>query len=173
MICYEVIRARGHKNITATHRTTMEITKDPHLTLRGECIIGLAADKGALDLSDEFKNCLKTINSILVIVLEVNGGVKDFVLAEGHPDLILSDRSKVIVRKSAYIEPATLGIRANKAAADLKRELVDRLRDPGSVLTAHLYVIGLNEIASIDLRSRRILEHRFTLYNVPVFENTG
>lgn len=160
MVCYEVVRARGHKNIRATHRTTLEITKEQHLTLRGECIIGLAADKSVFDLSDDFKNCLKAEKSLLVIVLEVND-LKDVILAEGHPNLVLSDKSRIIVRKSTYIEPATLCIRANKAAADLKREVVSALREPNSMLTAHLYVIGLDEITSINFRSRRVFEHGF------------
>lgn len=172
MVCYEMVRARGHKNIRATHRTTLEITKEQYLTLRGDCIIGLAADKSVFDLSEDFKNCLKTEKSLLVIVLEVNG-LKDVILAEGHPNLILSDKNRIIVRKSTYIEPATLGIRANKAAADLKREIVSALRKPDNALTAHLYVIGLDEIASVDFRSRRVLEHRFTLYNVPVSKNAS
>ncbi|HIP58595.1 MAG TPA: DUF371 domain-containing protein, partial [Archaeoglobus profundus] len=36
----EVITAWGHPNITAKHRTTLEITKDEELSIRGDCIIG-------------------------------------------------------------------------------------------------------------------------------------
>ncbi|RLF17024.1 MAG: DUF371 domain-containing protein, partial [Thermoprotei archaeon] len=35
----EEIIAWGHPNIRALHRSTMEITKEPYVTPRGDCII--------------------------------------------------------------------------------------------------------------------------------------
>ena len=50
----EYLTAYGHPNVTATHRTTFEITKEDELSLAGSCIIAVGADKGALDLSRRF-----------------------------------------------------------------------------------------------------------------------
>ena len=36
--------AYGHKNILATHKTTIEFTKDKELSLKGNCIVGVRAD---------------------------------------------------------------------------------------------------------------------------------
>ncbi|MCB1032493.1 MAG: DUF371 domain-containing protein, partial [Acidobacteria bacterium] len=36
-------RARGHANLRATHHKTLEITRDPEISLRGTCIVGVAA----------------------------------------------------------------------------------------------------------------------------------
>ena len=51
----EFITAFGHKNVRATHRTTLEITKDEELSVRGDCIVAVAADKGFFDLKPKFK----------------------------------------------------------------------------------------------------------------------
>lgn len=47
-----VIKARGHPNIKATHRTTIEVTKDNYLTGRGDCILGIDADKSLKDMKE-------------------------------------------------------------------------------------------------------------------------
>ena len=44
--------------ITATHTTSFEITKERHLTAKGDCILAVDSSKGAADLSEEFRNCL-------------------------------------------------------------------------------------------------------------------
>jgi hypothetical protein len=158
MVCYEIIRAKGHTNIKATHRTTLELTKDPDVTPRGDCIVGVSADKAAFDLNEDFKNCLRSERAFLVIVFTVNELI-DFVLAEGSPMLILSDKNKIIIRKSTYIEPATIGVRANKASVDIRRDLVERLKNPDTSLTVYLYVLRLDEVTSIYANSRSILHN--------------
>ena len=40
----EIVIARGHPNIRATHKTTLEVTKEKELSPRGDCIIGICAD---------------------------------------------------------------------------------------------------------------------------------
>jgi hypothetical protein len=70
MTCTEVLRAKGHPYIRATHRTTLEVTVEDSITPRGDCIIGVSADKSALSLSEEFKNCLRRENGVLIVILE-------------------------------------------------------------------------------------------------------
>ena len=119
----------GHRNIQATHKTTLEITKDKHLTKRGDCIVAVAADRALSDLSAEFKETLRKTNAKLTITIEVDG-ITEQIDAEGSPNLILAHPSDLVVRKSDYVCNRTLAIRADKAACDLSRELIEKLKNP-------------------------------------------
>ncbi|RLE81388.1 MAG: DUF371 domain-containing protein [Thermoprotei archaeon] len=132
-IVVEELVARGHPNVQATHRTTFEITKETFLTPRGDCIIAVCASKGAADLSTAFKEAVKRDGTLIVIELHA-GDLYEEVRAYGSKSLILTSPFSMVVRKSDYIDPRTIAIRANKAAADLKRELIDFLKDPRTVV---------------------------------------
>jgi len=123
----ERISAKGHKNIMAKHRTTLMITKDDYLTPRGDCIVAISASKAVKDLSPEIKDALKKENSIMEMIITCNG-VQDKIIAHGNPSLMLTHERDIVVRKSNFICPRTLAIKANKAAIDLKRELVSQLK---------------------------------------------
>lgn len=129
----EKIYAKGHKNIRSRHKTTLEITKEHNLTPKGDCIIAVSADKGLLDLSERFKNRLKDENSILEILIKSNG-IEEKIIARGHPELTLSHPTDMVVRKSNFICGRTLAINSDKAAIDLDRRLVDRLRNGEDVV---------------------------------------
>ena len=58
MISEEVLFT-GHSNVQSLHSRTIEITKDKELTLRGDCIIGVNANKSCKDLSDKIKEKIK------------------------------------------------------------------------------------------------------------------
>ena len=121
--------ATGHKNIAATHLTTLEITKEVCLSQRGDCIIAVAADKSLADLSEEFKESLRKSNSKLTLIIEANG-ITAQINAYGSSKLILTHQSDMVVRKSSHIDDRTLAINADKAAAGLPRKLVEKLRNP-------------------------------------------
>ena len=125
----EVVFGYGHENIRATHRTTLEFTKDKHLSKKGDCIIAVAADKALTDLSPKFKECLRKPNAKLTILIETNG-ITEQVQAHGSQQLILSHPTDAIIRKSDYVCGRTLAVRADKAANDLPRELVEKLKNP-------------------------------------------
>ncbi|MEM1628332.1 MAG: DUF371 domain-containing protein [Desulfurococcaceae archaeon] len=141
----EVIKAKGHPNIRALHKTTIEITKDDEISPKGDCIIATSADKAANELARELRESLKSSESILLVIIEVEG-FRDLIIAQGHPNLIMSDNRKIIIRRSEFIEPATIGIRANKAAADIKRELISLMRRRDVDVTIKLISLRLNEI---------------------------
>ena len=46
----------GHPNVRSTHTRTIEITKAPTLSLRGDCIIGVNANKACRDLKPTLKH---------------------------------------------------------------------------------------------------------------------
>jgi hypothetical protein len=124
----EVISCRGHANVRATHKSTLEFTKESHLTPRGDCIICVEADRGINDLSEEFKKALKAGKKLLIRI-EV-GDIFDEILAEGSPELILDHDYSMVVRKSTYVDARTLAVRANKAARDIDRRIVELLKNP-------------------------------------------
>lgn len=150
MKAYDIIIARGHPNIKATHKTTIEITKENYLTPRGDCIIGVASNKSANDLRPELKNILKQDNTIAVFILYV-GELMDYILATGSKNLLIQDEKKLIIRKSTYIEPATIAIRSNKAAKDIDRRMVEKLRDPNTILKIYIVGLTLDEIKPINI----------------------
>ena len=128
-ILKDEVFANGHKNIAATHLTTLEITKEVNLSRRGDCIIAVAADKSLTDLSEEFKESLRKSSAKLTLTIEANG-ITAQINACGSPKLILTHPSDMVVRKSSYIDDRTLAVNADKAAADLPRKLIEKLRDP-------------------------------------------
>jgi hypothetical protein len=125
----EVVFGCGHENIRATHRTTLEFTKDKHLSKKGDCIVAVATDKAVADLSPQFKEDLRKPNAKLTVLIEA-GGITEQVQAHGSQQLILSHPTDAIIRKSDYVCGRTLAVRADKAANDLSRELVEKLKNP-------------------------------------------
>lgn len=125
MIIEELI-TYGHKNIRATHRSTLEITKEDTLTSRGDCIIGVKANKSCKDLSEDLKKAIKREVPVKMII-EVNN-FRDEIIGYGNENLILTDPISIVVRRGNYICPRTLMISANKAAFDLDRRLISIIR---------------------------------------------
>lgn len=123
----EEIVAFGHPLIKATHRSTFEVTKESLLTERGDCIIAVRANKAAKDLNENFKNAAKKIEATITIIIEVDDE-KEVVKAYGSPCLSFTHPTDIVVRRSGYICGRTIAIRADKAACDLSRSLVDKLR---------------------------------------------
>ena len=80
-------------------------------------------------MSFKFKEGLRRENTKVSILIEV-GTVKESINAFGSPKLILSHPKDIVVRKSSYICTRTLAINADKAAFDLSRKLVEKLRNP-------------------------------------------
>lgn len=125
----EAVFGYGHKNMQATHRATLEFTKDKHLTKKGDCIVTVAVDKALADLNADFKEKLRKPHAKLNITIEADGIIEQ-VIAEGSPHLILTHPKEMVVRKSDYICSRTLGVNADKAACDLSRDLVEKLKNP-------------------------------------------
>jgi hypothetical protein len=125
----EIVFGYGHENIQATHKTTLEFTKDPHLSKKGDCIAAVAADKALADLTAEFKEKLRKPNAKLTITIEANG-ITERVNARGSPKLILTHLTDMVIRKSEYVCSRTLAVHADKAAQDLSRDLVEKLEKP-------------------------------------------
>jgi hypothetical protein len=124
----EEIRAFGHPNIEASHKSTFEITKAAEITRDADCIIGVRANKGCRELKKTFVEGLKDGKRV-EITIEA-GGIKDRVIAYGSPALKLTHPEDIVIRKSDFIDNRTLAILADKSAFNLKRELVKKLKNP-------------------------------------------
>ncbi len=135
----ETIIAYGHENVLATNRTTLEITKDKHLTKKGDCIIAVSANKALSDLDSRFRETLRQDNAKLSIQIEA-GDASETVQAFGSSRLILLHPTDIVVRKSDYLNDRTLAVKADKAAIDLSDEIVKRLKDPKQRVTIKLTV---------------------------------
>jgi uncharacterized protein len=124
----------GHPNILATHRSTIEITKESSLTPRGDCIIGISSNKACDGLPEALKQALRQ-GKKLTITLECNGE-HDTITAYGDTKLTLTDPVSMVIRKSSFTCPRTLAVRADKAAADLSRKLIEELKKGGHLKAA-------------------------------------
>ena len=121
----EVVRARGHPNITAKHRTTMEVTRDPEITRRADCVIGVSADKGLSDVAGWLKSHL-LLGLPVRIIIEVEGSSFSL-LAFGDERLTFESEREIVIRRSEYVDGRTLAVRATASARDLPRSMVRML----------------------------------------------
>ena len=125
----ERISARGHEGITATHRTTLEITKEKDVCGRGDCIIAVSANRGAVDLSGDFKKLAKSGSCRISVKIRI-GDSHTEIVGLGHPNLTFEHPSDIVVRKSHFTCSRTLTVGADKAAANIERALVRKLQNP-------------------------------------------
>ena len=125
----EKIIARGHENIIATHKTTFEITCEQEISTRADCIIAVNANIAAMDLKEELKRQAKKTDAIIEVFIEVDGLVEQ-ITGKGSPKLILSHPTDLVGRKSSFISDRTFLINSDKAAIDLDRLLVEKLKNP-------------------------------------------
>jgi hypothetical protein len=126
MKLFDVIDFFGHPLIKATHRTTLEITKEEGLSSRGDCIIGVKANKSCWDLDSRLKMLMS--NEIPVRITIQVGNLSFDINAMGNPSLTLTDKKDVVIRKSDYICSRTLAIRSDKAAIDVPRCMILMLK---------------------------------------------
>jgi hypothetical protein len=137
IIALEHFVVMGHENIRATHKSTFEFTKENYVTPRGDCIIGIRATKGFPEYSREFIRAMQNDKTFLEILLFTDKNW-DRVVCRGSKNLKMIDEKRIIVRKSQYINGATLCINSNKSAADINRELIREMRSPEAILNVVL-----------------------------------
>lgn len=134
----ETIVCYGHENVKATHRSTLEITKEDYLTPRGDCIICIKASKALKDLDEKIKKALKSGKKVKIRIIV--DGIVDELEAFGDSRLSFESDFSMVIRKSDYVDGRTLAIKANKAAKDIKRELIEKLKNPGQRAVVELIV---------------------------------
>jgi uncharacterized protein len=125
----EEVKFNGHTNVRALHRTTIEVTKHPHLTINGDCIIGVNANKSCFDIKDNLKSKVRDPYSFLEIELIVEP-YSFIIKGSGDTNLSLTHPEDIVLRKSNFICSRTLSINCNFSAVDIPREIIELLKDP-------------------------------------------
>ncbi|MDI9624541.1 MAG: DUF371 domain-containing protein [Methanothermobacter sp.] len=133
-----VFYAKGHPNVTSRHKSTFEITMDDEIGKTADCIIGVDSSVSMRDFPRKLKKAIAKENAIIKLVLKTKNA-KDEITGRGHPNLTLDHPRDIVCRKSDYICDRTLMIKADKAACDLKKELVEDLKR-GSRLKVEIIV---------------------------------
>jgi len=135
----ERIRCRGHPLVRATHPTTFEVTAEGHLTRKGDCIIGIHADRGAAGLSPGFRKVLAQDGAVLVTRLTA-GGFSAEVHGRGSSGITLAHPTDLVWRRSNFVCPRTVAIHCDRVAATLPRDLVRALRE-GAELAVEMVAV--------------------------------
>lgn len=132
--------AYGHELIKATHKSTLEITKDNYLTERGDCIIGINSDISCKELPDTIRKKIRRDNARLVLIIEVDG-LREYIFGYGAKELNLTSDRSMVIRKSTYINGRTLMIKANKSAKNISRRIINRIRNSQKKILFTLVVL--------------------------------
>ena len=131
---YYKFYAYGHPNVLATHKTTLEFTKDKELTLKGDCIVGINANfdlnqiKKFIQIS---KN--KKISIEIRAINQKNNKIKEKIFAELNPSF--NSNKEFVIRKTDFVSERTFAIKANKAAFNLNRDLIAFLKEKKSKIS--------------------------------------
>ncbi len=125
----ETLFGHGHPNVKATHKSTLEFTRDEELSRQGDCILVVGLDRGLADLGEAFKEKLRSPHGNLIITIEVDG-LTEQIQACGSPNLTLTHDSDMVVRKSQHVDDRTLAVCSDKAANNLSRKIVEKLQNP-------------------------------------------
>ncbi len=95
--------------------------------IRADCIIGVSSETKMDDFPEELKEAIKDENMVIKILLETENA-EDEITGYGHPELTLDHPKDMVCRKSEFKCNRTLMIKADKAACDLKKDLINDLR---------------------------------------------
>ncbi|MCK5150219.1 MAG: DUF371 domain-containing protein [Candidatus Thorarchaeota archaeon] len=133
-------RAYGHDNVIGNHRTTVELTSEEFLTPKGTCIIGIRSDMTLNTLDDDIKKLALSENTKIILRLTA-GDFSEEIVGHGSPGLTYVDGISMVARTSTYECGRTLMIRADKAASDLSRELVNQMQKPDMPIDCELIFI--------------------------------
>ncbi|WP_336025478.1 DUF371 domain-containing protein [Halobellus salinisoli] len=129
----EVVRARGHENVTARHGSTLEVTSDDWLTPAGDCILAVEADRVPADFDDAFVEACRdpeaTITVTLTATTESGETYEETITGRGDPELSFENERSHVGRTSDYVDDRTVLVGGSAAAGDLDRDLVDALAD--------------------------------------------
>ncbi|MGQ3413356.1 DUF371 domain-containing protein [Natrinema sp. LN54] len=124
----EVIRARGHENVSAEHASTFEVTTDDYLTPAGDCILAIEADRAPADFDPEFVAACRDEAATITVTIEA-GDYTETVEGRGDPDLEFENERSAVGRTSDYVDDRTIVVGAEFAAEGFDRDLVDALAD--------------------------------------------
>lgn len=155
----ETIKCYGHENVRSEHRSTFEITKEKYLTEKGTCIIAVSADKGAKDLSCEFKKIISDDRSVLKTTLKIRE-LKFTVLSCGSSQMTLNHPNDLVWRRSNFVCPRTVGIYSDYSAFSIPKDIINLLKT-GEIMTVVLEAVLNYEAPSPSVPPLQEFFHSF------------
>jgi 16S rRNA (cytidine1402-2'-O)-methyltransferase len=152
---------RGHGGISGTHNKSLEFTRDPSVTRRATCVLGVA--------SDHDDRALRALRGDVEVTLTA-AAASDTFRATITP-FFLGDDS-LVFRSGPALHGRTLGYDATKSAADIDRALVGALAHGETELSVSIRELGrgdrrgvlwvvalpIGNDSDLSPRARRVLE---------------
>jgi len=119
----------GHKNISAKHKTTLEITRSSRLSRNGDCIIGVSSnfDPGKIKRQLQYPK--------LQLKLQANN-LEEIITFK--PNKSFFDTEELVIRLGHFTSPRTLGTDANKSSKYLSLKFKKLLKDETQKVIATL-----------------------------------
>jgi hypothetical protein len=102
------------------------VTREAHLTKKGNCIIGISADKSCNSLSAEFKRVLTHDDAVLITSLSCDGKTIE-VKSRGSSQFTFDHPTDMVWRRSSFVCGRTIGIMSDHVAATLPGGLLANL----------------------------------------------
>lgn len=130
-------KAFGHPSITALNKHKLTITKRD--AAFDDSVIAVRSDLAAADLPAKMKEALSERKKISLTLR--TAGNEERIDAFGSFRMDPTDAEKLVFMKSDFTEPDTVGVRSNKTAADLHRDLVALLQDDGQEVLFEIRVM--------------------------------
>ncbi len=134
-------RAFGHGNVIGEHGTTVEITSEASLTRRGTCIVGVRAEQTLAALNSTIKALAASQKTSIALRLTVEEETEE-IRGRGDPRLTYSDPVSLVARKSSFVCGRTLMVQADKAASDLDRSFIEKLKNPDAIIECELVFVS-------------------------------
>jgi len=117
------------------------VTREEHLTERGDCVVAVGAEASLAVLPPEMKEAARSRDAAISLTLEVSG--ESFtVTGRGDPALTYASELDVVARRSWYVCGRTLMVEADGASVDVPRSIVRLLRNQGAQVKVTLRVRG-------------------------------
>jgi uncharacterized protein len=139
-VLLESFTARGHPNVQACHKTTLEFTREVKLTMRGDCIAGVAATLAPAGFKPETKTVLRAGRDFILQV-SVDDVIEE-IAGKGHPGLALDDEHEMVFRKSSFVSGRTVLVSCDKASVDLGDGLRARLAREDAEIHVSLFLVA-------------------------------
>ena len=123
--------AAGHPSIRATHRKTLELTRDPEITERATCVIGVAAELPEEELA--------ALHGRVALTLSAGG---ESVEVRGRLNPAFRPGDPLVVRRAADVTRNAVVVDADVVAADVPRSFVAAATDPAARITVRVEELG-------------------------------
>jgi 16S rRNA (cytidine1402-2'-O)-methyltransferase len=129
---------RGHPAIAGTHAKTLELTRDPEITRRATCVLGVS--------SEHRNDALLALRGEVDVALEC-GELRDEFRATVTPFFVGDD--SLVFRRGGALRGRTIAYDASKGSSDIDRDLVAALTDRNAEVRVTIRETGRGDHAGV------------------------